>query len=267
MNQISFMTANYVARPVGYHMTEGWMQGDHATNAYFEPLATFEQRFEGYLADVKAMGFDALDLWLALLNPTRWATDEHIALARGALARQGLSVVSLAGWFGSTLDEFERCCRMAAALDTTVMAGMCGVLESDRAGMIRLLEHYNVKFAIENHPEKTPEEVLTKIGDGAGGRIGAAPDTGWFGTQGYPAPQAIEALFPHILHVHLKDVLAPGAHETCRFGAGCVDIEACVQTLKRLGYTGSMCIEHEPESYDPTEDCIASLALLKGWLA
>ena len=27
MNTISFMTANYVARQIGYNMTEGWMQG------------------------------------------------------------------------------------------------------------------------------------------------------------------------------------------------------------------------------------------------
>ena len=31
MNMISFMTANYVARQIGYNMTEGWMQGDNAT--------------------------------------------------------------------------------------------------------------------------------------------------------------------------------------------------------------------------------------------
>ena len=41
MNTISFMSANYVARQVNYQMTEGWMQGDAAPNAYFRPLDTF----------------------------------------------------------------------------------------------------------------------------------------------------------------------------------------------------------------------------------
>ena len=33
MTTLSFMTANYVARETGYHVTEGWMQGDDAVNA------------------------------------------------------------------------------------------------------------------------------------------------------------------------------------------------------------------------------------------
>lgn len=42
MNTISFMTANYVARQIDYHMTKGWMDGDDATNAYFAPIATYD---------------------------------------------------------------------------------------------------------------------------------------------------------------------------------------------------------------------------------
>ena len=46
MNTLAFMTANYVARQLDYHMTQGWMEGDDATNAYFRPLATYAERFE-----------------------------------------------------------------------------------------------------------------------------------------------------------------------------------------------------------------------------
>jgi L-ribulose-5-phosphate 3-epimerase len=38
MTRISFMTANYVARPLAYNMTRGWAQGDAAANAAFRPL-------------------------------------------------------------------------------------------------------------------------------------------------------------------------------------------------------------------------------------
>ena len=41
MNTISFMTANYVAREIGYNMTKGWMEGDDATNAFFAPIDTY----------------------------------------------------------------------------------------------------------------------------------------------------------------------------------------------------------------------------------
>jgi len=40
---ISFMSANYVAREVGYAM-HGWGHGDRATNDAFRPLETYEGR-------------------------------------------------------------------------------------------------------------------------------------------------------------------------------------------------------------------------------
>lgn len=266
MNAISFMTANYVARQLGYTMTEGWMQGDNAANAYFRPVETYAARLEEILLDVKALGFDALDLWLAHLHPA-WATPRHIAIARDLLEKHGLRVVSLAGYFGSSAGEFEASCRLAVDLNVTILGGMTHFYDLRQADAIALLRQYGLRLGLENHPEKTPYEMLDQIGDG-GGVVGTAVDTGWYGTQGYDAAQALEALgVENIVHVHLKDVLAPGAHETCRFGAGCVPLEQCVRVLQRMGYSGAYSIEHEPEHFDPTDDIRASFDLLKGWLS
>jgi sugar phosphate isomerase/epimerase len=122
-------------------------------------------------------------------------------------------------------------------------------------------------FGIENHPEKTPDEMLARIGDGGDGTIGTTVDTGWYGTHGYDAAEALRKLAGHVVHVHLKDVLKPGGHETCRYGRGCVPIADCVRVLKQTGYQGPIAVEHDPERFDPSEDCLASLAMLKGWLA
>src|SRR5262249_50311724 len=125
---------------------------------------------------------------------------------------------------------------------------------------------------IENHPEeRTPADVLARIASAAdagyAGVFGTTVDTGWWGTHGYDAAQAIEELGEHVLHVHLKDVLAVGEpHETCRWGDGVVPLEACVRTLQRLGYEGAIAVEHEPETYDPTEDVRAMRAELEAWL-
>ena len=130
-----------------------------------------------------------------------------------------------------------------------------------------VLHQYDCKLAIENHPdEKTPADILQQIGDGAGGRIGTALDTGWWGTQGYDSVAAIHELYPHILTMHLKDVLAAGAHDTCRFGKGVVPIEACVRLLVEKGYTGPLAVEHEPDAYDPTPECVAMRDMVTGWL-
>lgn len=265
MNTVSFMTANYVARELDYNMTRGWGQGDKATNEALRPLEQFGDRFEMMLSDIQTMGFEAIDLWLAHLNPA-WATRQHIEEARALLDKYGFPVVSFAGWFGSTMEEFEATCRLAVELNCQILGGSTSVLEKDRAGTVALLTQYGLKLGLENHPEKTPEEMLAKIGDGGDGTIGTTVDTGWYGTQGYDAAKALEWLAPYLFHIHLKDVLAVGAHDTCRFGQGIVPIQACVRTLQEIGYEGGISVEHEPEQFDPTQDVIASRQLLEEWM-
>jgi sugar phosphate isomerase/epimerase len=258
---ISFMSANYVAREVGFAM-HGWGHGDRATNDAFRPLATFAERFDELLAGIRALGFDALDLWGAHLNPD-WATAEHLAIAHDALERHGLRVASLAVFVGKKREELEAACDVADAVGTKLLGGLTsGTAET----LVPILRERGVRLGIENHPEKTPAELLAKIGDGDG-TIGATVDTGWWATHGYDAPRAIEELGEHVFHVHLKDVLAHGAHDTCRWGRGVVDIEGCVRALERIGYAGTISVEHEPEQYDPTDDIREMLPMLQAWLA
>jgi L-ribulose-5-phosphate 3-epimerase len=178
MNTIAFMSANYVARNVAYQMTEGWLQGDEATQAYFRPLETFHERFDILLADIRTVGFEALDLWTSHLHPT-WATPEHIAIARALLDRHGLQVTSLAGWFGSTLQELETSCRLADALKIPLLAGrMSPELASCQTAVLSVLERYDLKWGLENHLEKNAAELLAQLGEDTHGRIGVALDTG-----------------------------------------------------------------------------------------
>lgn len=265
MKPISFMSANFVARQVNYHMTDGWMQGDRATNDYFRPLATFAARFDLLLNEVAELGFQAIDIWTGHLNPL-WATAEHVAIAKDLLNKHQLQLASLAGGFGSTAAEFARSCQIANELGTSVLGGGAALLTTDRASVLNILAEHKVRLGLENHPEKTPQILRSKIGDDHRGLLGACVDTGWFGTQGYDAAQALSELADSLVHVHLKDVLAAGAHQTCRFGLGVVPIERCVQTLQQIGYQGGLSIEHEPEEYDPRPDCAAGLRMVQGWI-
>jgi len=263
--QPGFITANYVAREIGFNMTEGWMQGDRATNAYYQPIDTYGERIGELLALIATQGYTTVDIWTAHLHWS-WATPAHIAVLRRELERFGLQAVCYGGRFGENAAEFRQACAVASQAGMRVLAGSTGVLSADRAAAVQILHEYDCVLAIENHPaEKTPADVLVQIGDGAGGRIGTAVDTGWWGTQGYDAAQAIRELWPHIKSVHLKDVLAAGLHDTCRFGAGVVPIAACVQLLKQGGYTGPIAIEHEPNHFDPTDDCIAMHQMVQEW--
>ena len=113
---LSYMGANFVARELGYGAADEWGPFDVATNAAFEPLETYEARLDEILEIVASAGFEAMDMWLAHLN-WRWATPEHIAIARSLLDRHGIRVVSLAGNFGDTPSDLEAACRLANALE------------------------------------------------------------------------------------------------------------------------------------------------------
>jgi L-ribulose-5-phosphate 3-epimerase len=262
---LSFMSANYVAKERGYGSADEWGPFDAATNAAFEPLETFAGRFDDLLATITGIGFDTIDLWFAHLN-WRWASPEHVALAREALARRGVSVVSLAGSVGATTNELAAACRLANDLDVDLMAGVGEVVHRDREGAVAVLRDHGVRFGLENHPEKTPQEVLEAIGDDAD-VLGAAVDTGWWATQSYDPVTAIGELSDRLFHVHLKDVEEPGTHVSCMHGEGCASIAGCVEKLLAIGYSGPVSIEHEPYDRDPTAECVRMLARIREQLA
>ncbi len=269
-NRISCMSANFVARQLGYQMSGGWEVGDAATNDWFAPVDTYEERFAALVAEIREMGFAAMDLWLAHLNPA-WATAAHVERARAVLQREAMTVTSLAGWFGASREEFEACCRLAHALGAQVLGGRTTLLHSDRAWVLATLAAHGLTYGLENHPERTPAELVAELGpateDADEWRIGLCVDTGWFGTHGYDAATALEQLAPLLRHVHLKDVLAAGGHETCRFGLGVVPIERCLAALHSVGYAGGISIEHEPERFDPRPDLRECLDIVRGWSA
>jgi L-ribulose-5-phosphate 3-epimerase len=255
---IAFTTANFVARETGWAM-RGWGHGDRVTNERFAPLETYAERLNTLLVDVRELGFEAIDLWGAHLSPD-WATEDHVEIAREALVGHGVTVTTYGTWVHS--HNVERACELALGLGTTVIgAGMSG----DSAALAPALREHGVTLAIENHPERTPDEVLEKIRAGAG-TMAATVDTGWWATQGYDPVAAIAELDGHIAHVHLKDVLHEGEpHETCPWGNGIVDVEACVRALERVGYSGALTVEHEPEDHDPADEIVAMRKQLEDW--
>lgn len=277
MNTISFMSANFIARELGYRMTGGWSQGHKAMTEHFRPLETYEERLDALLQEVVDMGYRAIDFYVGHLDPVNWASAEHVAIALGLLQKHSLSVNSLAGGFGGTREELEKSCDLARTLGTTVLGGGSALFAKDRSAAVKILRERGVRLGLENHPEKTPAELLQRMGKGDEDVVGAALDTGWFGTQGYDAAKATEELMDRIFIVHLKDIREPTkeggegtlksiGHETCALGDGVVPVERCVAVLKKGGYGGPISFEHEPEDLDPTKDAVISLKRLKGWL-
>jgi sugar phosphate isomerase/epimerase len=81
--------------------------------------------------------------------------------------------------------------------------------------------------------------------------IGVAVDTGWLVTQGADVLTEMKNLGSLVRHVHVKDVLHAGAHETCPLGKGAANLAEVIAYLKASGYTGWYSWEDEPEERNP----------------
>ena len=128
---------------------------------------------------------------------------------------------------------------------------------------------YGVQWAFENHPQKSVEQILDRIGGDNHkqyGNCGVALDTGWCGTQGLDALEAVKRLRDVLLLVHLKDVKAAGRHDTCALGEGIVPVEQVVRYLVQSGWQGDISIEHEPYDRDPMPEVRRSLERVREWI-
>jgi len=273
--RISFVTANFVARQLGYRMDRGWMQGDTATQEWFSPLPTFATRFEEMLQEVKVLGFDAIDLWGAHLH-WHWATILHLDAAKALLAKHKIVVRSYATWVGGNASDLRAACRLCNSLEIPMIAGNIELVSRNRAEATDILRECGVLYAVENHPEKNAKELWARLGQGDEDVVGVALDTGWCGTQSWNALEALREFYPRLFAIHLKDVKAKRSqpsglpfvdmgHETCRLGDGVVPIPAIVEKLRKLDYRGPVGIEHEPEEFDPREDCRTGLERALRW--
>ena len=66
---LSFMSANYVARELGYGAADEWGPFDDCDRTRpSSRSSTFEARFDAMLEPIGAAGFDAIDLWFGHLE-------------------------------------------------------------------------------------------------------------------------------------------------------------------------------------------------------
>lgn len=265
MNTISFITANFIAREVGWAITEGWHQGNNATNDYFRSIDTFPKRFNALLKEIKQLGFQTIDLWVSHLH-WAWATKEHTKIANSLIAKHRFQVASMVGRFGATRLEFETACQLANAMEVRILAGTAPFININRDEAVAILREYSLEFALVNQQEKSPEQLLNKIGYDNHDILGIAIDTGWYRTLGDGILDAFEELAPNLKAVQLKNLISSESKTTSCYNKGCVPLQKCVEKLKELRFNGPLSVEHYPFDKNPGEECRQNLDLLKSWI-
>jgi L-ribulose-5-phosphate 3-epimerase len=266
---VSFITANFVARELGYRNWTDWGQADRATRDAFHGAQSAE-KFDELCRLVKEAGFANIDIWVAHLDPAR-ATDAQVDQAIASLKKHGLRVVAYTGGLGRpnmTRPDGERVYQVARKIGAPVLG--VGLNPTNEQLAYELGKEYGIKYAIENHPEKTPHELIERLGRMPSGWtdvIGVAQDTGFWGQFGYDAVKATRELAPYLYHQHHKQVKQVDGHwHSCAYDEGVVDMAAVTKTLIELGYQGAVSVEHEPQSEDPTDAVVRSAKQLRGWL-
>jgi sugar phosphate isomerase/epimerase len=264
MPQISFISANYVGRAMNYRGPADWGANDAATVKAVSP-----EHFDAVAKDVAAAGFEAIDIWTAHCHWQHHSREDYLEIVKGICSQYDLAITSYAGGLNVTsAAELEAPFKFMKQLGAPIFAG--GMWGADPAAMTpeihKVCDRLGVRYGFENHPEKSVDEILAKIGGGKFSRVGVALDTGWCGTQGMDALEAAKRLREKLFIVHLKDVKKAGEHVTCTLGEGIVPIEGVVRYLKQSGWDGTFCIEHEPYDHDPMPDIRKSAQRVRQWL-
>ncbi len=261
---VAINTACYIGQETNYSLRPfAWGPARGATVAAFSG-PRFAERFDALLAEIQATGVSRVEVWSAHVTPD--ASEEIIEQARACLAARKLSVVAYAASLrrpGLGAADLERVFTVATALGAPIISG--GLHYAYASIVLDLCRRYSVRFAIENHPEHSPLEVLAQL-DRHEDWFGTALDTGWYRTHGANVLEVIDTLGACIIHVHLKDIGRGGLpHRTCTLGEGVVGVPAVLTRLADRGYRGALSIEHEPPDHDPTADLARCVARVRSW--
>jgi sugar phosphate isomerase/epimerase len=257
-----------VARALNYPggQTSEWGKFDKATRA-----AASADAFMQIALDVAQAGFEAIDIWDAHCDWRGGFHEDDVEQIKGACSQFDLAITSYAGGLSEKdLPNVEKLLKFMKQLGANVYAGGVWAPNLDQfwPTVDALCAKLGMRFAFENHPEKSVEEILAKVDNGKWPHVGVALDTGWCGTHGVDAVDAVKRLRESgkLFIVHLKDVKAAGSHDTCALGEGVVPIDKVAHYLAKSGWNGTICIEHEPFDRDPMPEVMESLQRVRQWM-
>jgi sugar phosphate isomerase/epimerase len=256
-DKIAFNGANLVGRCTGYRFElKNWHQQDLKTVAI-----TDEKEWRDICQEIKKAGFKAIEVWQSHASP-QTLDAKKAERWKAIMDEAGLKPIGYAGHINA---KGAQVCKW---LGITQISGGLWPPHSptDPKELTSICEESGVLYNYENHPEKSAEEMLSKIG-GGNRWLALCVDTGWFGTQGIDAAKFIRGAGSRVRHVHLKDVKASGGHETCILGTGVVDLKGCLKALKEIGYQGWLSWEDEPEDRNPFDSAVRNREWIEQQLA
>lgn len=136
----------------------------------------------------------------------------------------------------------------------------------------KFVKEYNIPVAIHNHgPEDkewpSPLDVLAAV-KGMDPRMGCCIDVGHTMRTGTDVVEAIRAVGPRLLDIHMKDLADRNAKESqVAVGEGVMPVRAIFEQLIRQRYSGFVDLEYEIKPADPVPGMMESSAYMRGVLS
>ena len=198
------------------------------------------------------------------MTPEQIATVKEWLRAAG-VTMYGIGVVDI----GKTEESMRKVFDFGRTMGLRVI--VCEPADDDFTLLEKLVQEYNIKIAIHNHPAPAkynlPETVFSHV-DGKDPRIGSCADTGhWMRGMNDPR-EAFKLLAGRILDLHLKDRsdygTAKGTDDT-PWGGGKGNIRDLLAELTLQDYDGYLTMEYENESQvkDPVPAFRKSIEYIK----
>jgi sugar phosphate isomerase/epimerase len=153
----------------------------------------------------------------------------------------------------------------ASQLGRRYFAGGIHGAGADPALINDVAQKHGVRWAFENHPEKSADEILARIGGGQYEHCGVALDTAgaarkvW--TRSKPSRHTREAV-----HFALERCVASGGHDTCAPGDGVVNCEGVVRYLVETVGRAQSASSTNLTTATPMPEVITGLQRVQQWL-
>lgn len=250
--QLSCVSASYVADLLGYPGLIDW--GRAIETIISSPLL---ETLEGMLDRLAPARLDGIELWYPHIWPTK-LTPRLASEVRKRLAARSMICCACAGSVGDPVQDPDGCVELfqvACLLEAPLIAGHLEPRTIPQLG--NMAARFGVHLAYENGSDKSVAEIMSAV-RGSNEWIGVNLDTGNLAAQGGDPVQAVRELGQRIVHVHLKDVPAVGAHTCVELGRGIVDVAGVLRELRGIGYDNWLSIEVETGDRDPTAEILSS---------
>ncbi|GAC1450550.1 MAG: hypothetical protein NVSMB9_35060 [Isosphaeraceae bacterium] len=155
------------------------------------------------------------------------------------------------------------------ARDAGIPTIVCSPTRKSLPTLDRLVKEFNLKLAIHNHgPEDkvwpSPRDVWKAV-QPYDQRIGLCIDVGHTARCDVDPASAFRECASRLHDVHLKDLDQKG--HAVEVGRGVLDLPGMLRTLREIGYSHHVGLEHEKDMDDPLPGVAESIGYIRGVLS